>query len=253
MEAPSPLRRAATEFAAITAGVLVALAIDAAWQTRLDRIAGEDYLQAAVDEIRANAGIIRFTIEGAENALGELERARRIAEAGLVADSAEAFLAGLVSATGFTPTPLVTRSVVEDLVGTGSLRLIRDAEVRRMILAADVWTVEAIDRLETARATLAPGLARLMARHVPPGLVIQGEARPRGRGAPYGVSTAPELRASIRAAAGRIAADPAFLEELNVEFRRLELARGQCANLRSNLEWRLERFEGAARGGDAPD
>lgn len=245
MKSSSTLRRATTEFAAITAGVLVALAIDAAWQARLDRITGEEYLQAAVDEIQANARIIRFTIEGAENAHRELEGALRIAEAGLAQDSAGAFLAGLVSGTAFTPTPLVTRSVVEDLVSTGNLRLIRDDEVRRMILAADVWTVGALERLQTAHAKLAPGLARLMARHLPPGLVIQGEARSAGRGASYGVSPAPEHRAAIRAAAARIAADPGFREELNVEFRRLELARGQCANLQSNLEWRLERLEGA--------
>src|SRR4029078_3550197 len=127
-------RRAAVEFVTIIVGVLVALAVNSAWQARSDRITEREYTSAIIDEIRGNMTKVEGTLQTAGTAHDALDRSRRINDSGHLQDSAAQFIAGLVGGVTFIPTPGVVRAVVQDLVTTGNIKLIRNDEVGRTIL-----------------------------------------------------------------------------------------------------------------------
>jgi len=134
------LRRASTarllgEFVVIAVGVLAALAVDAAVGFRTDRQDEVEYLQALRAEIRRDSiGFASYVAMRRDTVLLELFRE---IEAGPVRDTV-GVLGRLRSAT--TPRTMPpNRTVFDEIVSTGSLRLIRDTEVRRAVAAYYEW------------------------------------------------------------------------------------------------------------------
>jgi hypothetical protein len=228
------LRRAAAEFVAITAGVLVALTIDSAWNARADRISERQYLGLVVAEARSNVERNQIALAQADSATGRLDRARRIAAMGLPADSAGAFLVSLERATSFVPPNLVSRSVVEDLVSTGNIRLIEDPTLRIAILEADVTIGAWIDIARSSEREVGSELEPMISRRMPPGVITTDRL----------IDDRPETRVRIRSAAEQIARDPAFEGELFAEYRRIQRVRTVFQRLQAVLERYEQQLEG---------
>ena len=122
----------AAEFAIVVVGVLVALAVDQAWQTREDSDLAAFYLTALEDDLQEDSIVLARTIT----------QARAVRES---AASLEAFVLSTASpgdSEGFLGD--VTRllrtlrfepnsATFEDMTGSGNLRLIRNPELRNRL------------------------------------------------------------------------------------------------------------------------
>ena len=237
-------RRAAVEFVTIIVGVLVALAVNNAWQARADRISESEYIGAVIDEIRGNMSSVEGLVLTAGRAHDALESSRRLHQSGHLRDSASQFISGLVGAVTFIPTPNVSRAAMQDLVSTGNIKLIRNAELRRAILESYSAMDATLERIELAQRSIAPGLDALVARHLPPNTVSRGK-----QPMTIEVSALAQDQPAIQAAASGIGSDVMFQRELNAEFRRLERARQQSQTLRDALQAQLETLQTMAQAG----
>jgi hypothetical protein len=238
MAEPTLLRRAITEFTAITVGVLVALAIDAAWTARGDRLLEQAYLERVIEEAESNARLLGFTIERADWARDNLDRATNIAELGLVDDSASVFVESLANATSFMARPVVSVAVVQDLVSTGNLGLIRSTEVRQAILSMDA-TVKAFGGIITqAESEVASGLEPLVSQFIPPRVLSRDDAV----GVGVTVDDSPESEEALVSAANRISSDPMFERSINSEYRRIQRGRETSLRLQNSLAGYAERL-----------
>lgn len=238
METQTWQRRAAVEFVTIIVGVLVALAVNGAWQARSDRINEREYIGAILDEIGGTVTSVESTLKASGTAHDALERSRRIVDSGLLRDSTSQFLTGLVAGVTFIPTPSVSRAVEQDLVSTGNIKLIQNGELRRTILQTYAAMDATLERIERAQLSIAPGLDAFVARHLPPNTV----SRAAGTLA-VEVSSLPQDQPAIKSAASQIASDPIFRRELNAEFRRLERARQQLQALHDALQAQREKLQ----------
>ena len=244
MSNPRLFRRALAEFTAITVGVLVALAIDSAWTARGDRVLEQDYLGRVIEEVEGNARRVGGTVNGADWARDNLDRANRIAELGLPEDSATVFVASLARATSFMATPSISGAVVQDLVSTGNLRLIRDGEVRQAILSMDADVKGRVRITFQAEAEVASGLEPLISGFIPPHVVSREDQN-------YAITVAEssDARAALIRAANHIVGDPMFRRALNAEYRRLQRGRETSVRLKSMLDGYAERLASMVQGG----
>ncbi len=239
--------RLLAEFAAITLGVLVALAIDSAWSIRQDRLDEQVYLAAVLEDLELSASNVGRTVQLAERAHKELDRARHIASLGLAADSAVGFFSGIVSATSFQATPVISRAAVQDLISTGNLRLIQDREVRRAILSTDALAQALVGFVQRAEAEVQSGLEPLVSRYIPPNAL---RSRIKDDGSrEFVTSDVPADRAALSEAARRVQADPALQAELNAEYRRIQSGREATEGLQRRLEESLRNLRESITGG----
>jgi hypothetical protein len=208
--------RAFAEFVAITVGVLVALGIDNAWAARQERLDEREYLEALVQEIEGNIEALERTLNSAAGAHANLERSRLILNAGLPPDSAGAFLTGLERATGFSPLPIVSRAVIQDLLSTGNLRLIRDRTLRHEILYWDAFLDARLTGTARAEATTGSELKSLLAHALPP----------NSSPLVWATDAIDEVdQAEVFDAARGVADHPRFQEELRADYVRIDQAR----------------------------
>ncbi len=178
-----------------------------------------EYLEALVEEIEGNITALQRTLDSAAGAHANLERSRLILDAGLPPDSAGAFLTGLVRATSFSPLPIVSRAVIQDLLSTGNLRLIRDRGLRHEILYWDAFLDARLTGTARAEATTGSELKSLLAHNLPP----NSSSRSPATGVfddGSGIDAA-----EIVSAARRLATDPRFPEELRADYVRVDQAR----------------------------
>lgn len=245
MTDPRLFRRALAEFTAITVGVLVALAIDSAWTARGDRVLEQDYLGRVIEEVEGNARRVGATVDRADWARDNLDRANRIAELGLPEDSAAVFVASLARATSFMATPIISGAVVQDLVSTGNLRLIRDSEVRQAILSMDAAVKGRVRITFQAEAEVASGLEPLISGFIPPHVVSRSE----DQNAEITVAESSDARAALIRAANGIVGDPMFRRSLNAEYRRIQRGRETSVSLKSMLDGYGERLASMVQGG----
>jgi len=136
------LTRFTAEFAVIVLGVLVALFMESAWEDRQERELAGEYLERLKDE----AGLNRVEMEFDKRFAGINCSASQIAYRGLSGTTplpAEALLRS-VWAASLNRVSNYRASTYEDLVASGRLGLIRDAELRDRILGyyendIDTW------------------------------------------------------------------------------------------------------------------
>jgi hypothetical protein len=232
VESKIPMGRLGSEFVVIVIGVLVALAVDAAWEARQERAMELELVDAVSTELSSNIALLDQTLASAARAHDNLERARRISEQGMVADSGAVFVIALLNSTSFSPLPIVSRAAVRDLVSTGRLRVVRSPELRRAILTYDARLDARLEGIARAEANMAAPLTHLISRHLPPNTVAYSSEVGRN------VVDDPEGGAWVRQAAAAMADDPEFPAELNHEYRRVERARALTLHLQTIMsEW----------------
>lgn len=128
--------RLTSEFVVIVVGVLVALALDQAVSDRADRVSETEYLRALSLELREDSALF------ANGLVPILARADSALEAiGPVVRGSEPFptdtldfLRQVVTSSGQF-TQLGVRSTIDELLATGSLRLIESSELRSAVVS----------------------------------------------------------------------------------------------------------------------
>ena len=232
--------RGAVEFVVIVVGVLVALGLESWWQGRQDGELALEYIEALRDEAETGSATIENVGLITELKRQWLERARAIADAGLVEDSAAMFLEGALQGSGIPVVPQISKAVFEDLQSTGRLGLFREASTRRAIIAGQAHLDAMLERQDLQNANVDSRLHALAVRHAPSRAVRQDG--PRIRIVSDAVS-ASELRAAARA----LADDPAFEGELRAAFRVIEQEENVLAQLALAFEDQLAVLEGRER------
>jgi hypothetical protein len=118
----------AAELFTIFAGILLALFADAAWDYSSDRRRETEYLAGLRDELVISAREIEYDERVRSAGLETLTRAIAAANGNgtLVPDSAPAAIIALLNYRFFSP----TRAVLDDLIDSGSLRIIRSDSLR---------------------------------------------------------------------------------------------------------------------------
>ena len=117
---------------AVLLGILVAFAIDAAWETRQERARLDAYLVSLADELDANRGALEADLERRRAHIDRLEG--YIVQLGTpgaaVSQEALRIMAGDLAPLRQRP---MQRAAFDDLVA-GGLQLIDDGRIRRLIL-----------------------------------------------------------------------------------------------------------------------
>lgn len=153
----------AIEGATIVLSILLALLLDALWDYRGDRAREREYLTGLRQEFEASARELAQDDDARGVILARVERlleASRNRAGPPPRDSLGAWTASTLNYRFYTP----AHSVLEDLISSGSLGLIRSDSIRRLILVYE----QARDRLEVAeereRAFIADELEPHLAR-----------------------------------------------------------------------------------------
>ena len=161
-----PVPSAVREFAVIVVGVLSALGLESAWQNWQDSRLGSQYLEAVVEEIAQNMGVLEREAESAARIQADLEDAVRTISADDVDGREQAVAGGLMQAALLSGSfPQVSQVVLDDLKGTGALRLIDNANTRREVARAYATMGAMMSRLELNSTRIDPQLLRLVSDH----------------------------------------------------------------------------------------
>jgi hypothetical protein len=126
-------RRLAAEFVVIVAGVLVALAVDAARDARQDHVRATGYLQQLRADLSTTSGALTAAITIDERARDGADRMIQALNSPRLprSDSLRAWIAAATnSSASFYP----TMGTVTGLIESGELRLVRDEDLRRKLL-----------------------------------------------------------------------------------------------------------------------
>ena len=141
----------------IVAGVLLALAGDAAWTERGDRIREQEILSDLLEEFGENENILLTDIEGNHAAIkaGAEWAQAMLGEASIPADSVHTLLLAAMDDQRFDPVTGALRSVVDG----GELGIIRNTDLRRALAGWADRTLEArltSDSWDRVRTNLLP-------------------------------------------------------------------------------------------------
>lgn len=172
---PKVRTRLLFESIVIVGSILLAFAIDAAWSELQDRRLETEYLHALASEAGENIAQVRRSPGPADLAMSALVRAEQLLAAGAAGDGAAVLVQSLLQGLYFSGTAARSTAVMDDLMGTHGLGIIRSDELRRSILQ-DHSTVDAFSfRAGYLGESVSPGLQRLISRWVPQGYSgIQG-------------------------------------------------------------------------------
>ena len=126
-------RRLAAEFVVIVAGVLVALAVDAARSSREDHARAAAYLGQLRLDLSATSAALASAMaveEGARNGADRLIQALNASSL----PSSDSLKVWIAAATNSSASFYPTMGTVTALIESGELRLIRDEDIRRNVL-----------------------------------------------------------------------------------------------------------------------
>jgi len=217
------------EFTVIVIGVLVALALDQWASGRSDRVAEGEYLTALVADLEADeeflVGLAIPLMALADTALEEVGPVSR-GEAAFPVDTL-AFLRRVVSSRR-TLAQTVASPTFDELISTGSLRLIESAELRASLLLYH----EHMEAMESRSQERSSGYAALVRGHLPDDPQSGADL------------TEAELRAYGLVQASEAVQEPEFEQALN---RHVAYVRFVLSELRL-LQAELELLLGQARG-----
>ncbi len=165
---PARFRRVAGEFTVIVLGVLVALFMESGWEDWQERQLAEEYVERLREETRLNRE--EFSLEVGFNALNC--RAAGDAFTGLSAGSGPSSedLLRWIWVAALSRNPRYRRSTYEDLVASGRIGIIREAQVRDRIIdyySYDLATHRPVrddDYRRSVLATLPPDWTSAMIR-----------------------------------------------------------------------------------------
>jgi hypothetical protein len=161
-------RRLLAEFLVIAIGVMAALAVDNWNDARKDRIAEREYLAGIAADLRTTAEDLARSRTAATDNQAALQLLIGVVEGG-EPPAAEQLVEALIRST-YLGLPRVSEITFQELVSTGSLRLISDTEFKRRLAEyyrefeyLSQWYPE-YRRKEAATETLLRGLLPLHAR-----------------------------------------------------------------------------------------
>lgn len=225
-------RWVAIEATTIVGSILLALLLDALWDYRGDRASEREYLDGLRVEFRASAEELRLDEEVRRVILDRVEHllaAARMPDATLPTDSLPAWTASALNYRFYTP----AHAVLEDLISSGNLELIRSDSLRRLILQYE----QARGRLEVAetreRAFLADELEPYLARQIRLDDYLALDALDNDP-----VLERPPPVAPYR----RLLRDPTFASLLLLRWERTEAIRRFAANVDRTIGQILERL-----------
>lgn len=166
-----PIGRLVAESVVVVGSILLALAIDQAMAERQDRALETHYLAALAEDFRST--IAWTTVVGPQINRDREHNAKLIdavlrSDEGLTFDSVA--VAHSLVRIGAVPQMIVYEATMGELLATGNLRVIRNAELRSRL-------VEFFDLAETFQELYAPMLLRVneavstLANHVPPAVM----------------------------------------------------------------------------------
>lgn len=172
-------RKLLAELLVITAGVLIALATDSAWQDRQDRARERELHQALLGELRTNLEILDRDIGQNRLARQQLERwAELMLSQDPETDYADTpqLFAEAQGTARFDP----ARGVLDGAIATGELALIRSNDFRQGLTG---WLSRAEEARLSARSTnaMSPAFTSVFLRYEPgTPMTVSQEAALRG-------------------------------------------------------------------------
>jgi hypothetical protein len=224
------------ELVVVVVGILLALGIDQASADREDRELEAHYLAALLEDFR---GTVEWATQGGAAINAQRERTALLvldvvrSDPGTPFDSASVAYALIHSAS--VPHLIVFEAAMTELLATGHIRLIQDAELRSQL-------VQFFESVETFRALEAPIMSRgaqakwVLSRHVAPEatlpIVERGWTDPRWEG--LSTADAPaSLRSELAASdfLDAVREDEAVPEALGVLLEDIYQVRGQLQEL----------------------
>jgi hypothetical protein len=222
--------RLAGEFGIIVVGVLTALTLESGWQ-RWQELRDEDlYVQALRAEVAENIAALDRVIQNAEGArAGLLETAHHLASGDSDAPSDSIVERRLFIGAAAGLFPDVSRVVLSEVTGAGSVGLISDDALRRNVQRGYANLDANLARLETNTDRYGGGLLNLLAGY---GLGPSRADRPRDR------------EASLQ----RLVNDPLFGEEVDRAVVRLDYAASQLRFARRAMEALLGQLDQVVDG-----
>jgi hypothetical protein len=132
-----PIRWLFRETLVVVLGVLIAIGVNDYWNERQERILEREYLTRLLEDVAADIEYVRSARSMLDRKLQALDAIAPVVR-GLapVPNDLETFLrnVALGGLGGASSTYWITDTTFEDMKATGSLRLIRDAEMRRRIV-----------------------------------------------------------------------------------------------------------------------
>lgn len=150
-------RRAIAEILIIVAGVLIALGLDNWNDNRIERTLESQYLDRLLDEVTTNARtgetIIRLATQKVEPLSSVVAIVRQSRDSRSIPELVAALRSGALS-LGWA-LPEFTDTVFEELRSTGRLGIIRDVELRAMLIAYDRNLSNAVERIDNRRSGFA--------------------------------------------------------------------------------------------------
>jgi hypothetical protein len=135
---PARLRRLVGEFTVIVLGVLVALFMESAWEDRQERQLSEEYVERLREEARLNRG--EFSLDVGFNAVNCQAAGDAFEGLSEGSQASSEDLLRSIWITALNRTPRYRRTTYEDLVASGRIGIIREAEVRDRII--DYYTYD---------------------------------------------------------------------------------------------------------------
>ena len=191
-----------TEAALIVASILLAFALDSWWDERRDRVEEQEILQGLQEEFRQNRAALEYRMERHATEQGQMEVLLAATRAGRWTDG-ELSLDAAIASMLTPPTTDLGNGVLDALIGSGRMELLRNRELRAKLAAwRGVMDEVSDDEVMNRGFVFDRILPYLVAEGVPVSGPMAYWYPERGRGARY-VADDPEL-------AGRLLADPRF-------------------------------------------
>ncbi len=126
-------RSALLQGLAVLVGILLAFGVDAAWDSRQDRLIAQAYLASLAAELEANRLTLESSLEDLDITLENTERYLVDVVADPSGPVSQDSIRGMLSVMGPLRVTPLQRSAFEDLT-SGGLQTIDDAAIRRLVL-----------------------------------------------------------------------------------------------------------------------
>jgi hypothetical protein len=130
-----PWKRLSVEAAAIVASILLAFAIDAWWEERLERDSERRYLESLLADVRTDVNEYAFLTSELEAYQRATEIMIRVVDGHDVQTDSPSNFSKLLHCSTFLAVPVESRGTIDDLLSTGNLALLHERAIRRDVLA----------------------------------------------------------------------------------------------------------------------
>ena len=127
-------RSALLQGLAVLVGILVAFGVDAAWESRQERLTAEAYLSSLMAELETNRHLVESYLEDLDSTLADTEQYLVDVVADPSGPVSQDSIRGMLQVMGPLRVTPLQRSAFDDLA-SGGLQTIDDATIRRLVLS----------------------------------------------------------------------------------------------------------------------